>query len=50
LTDALVVSRIVALSPVEKPRTSRSTSAVRCRGGSRCSEATNASAVASFVS
>jgi hypothetical protein len=50
LTDASVVSRIEALSPAEKPRTSRRTSAVRWSGGSRCRPATNASETASFVS
>ena len=49
-TDASLTSSMSATSPDRKPSTSRSTSAARCRGGSFCTAATNASAIVSRAS
>ncbi len=49
-TEASLTSSMSAASEDRKPSTSRSTSAARCRGGSFCTAATNASAIVSWAS
>lgn len=47
---ATLISSSSAVSRAEKPRTSRNTSAARCKPGRYCSAATNASSTASRAS
>jgi hypothetical protein len=46
---ATLVSSSAAVSAAGRPSTSRASSAARCRGGSTCSAARNASSIVSFA-